>query len=118
MPCLPDLERTAHHGVNVVFVLGLTLYLDLLFLLRIILADISRSRALLDTGFLGRGAAHLSSALGDLGRSLGAAREGSISLVGGALAAATVQLRAEAVIGTLCAGHVLVARVDRDLLPL
>lgn len=116
-PCLPDLKRTAHHGVNLVLVLGLTLCLDLLFLLRIILAGVSRSRsrsrALLATGLLGRGAADLSGALGDLGRGLGAARDGGV-----ALGAAAVQLGADSVVGTLRAGYVLVARVDGNLVPL
>lgn len=114
---MPDLERTAHHGINLVLVIGLTLCLDLLLLLRIILAGVSRgrgrSRALLATGLLGGGAANLSGALGDLGRGLGAARDGGVTL-----AAAVIQLRAESVVGTLRAGHVLVARVNGNLVPL
>lgn len=112
---MPDLERTAHHGVTVVLTLRLSLCLDLLFLPRIILTGVSRSRsrALLATGLLGGGAADLSGALGDLGRGLGAARDGGV-----ALAAAAVQLRAESGVGSLRAGHILVARVNGNLLPL
>lgn len=117
---MPDLERTAHHGVGLILVLGLTLDLDLLVLLDIILASVcsSSSRALLATGLLGRGAADLSGALGDLGRGLGVARDGGVALVGRALAAAAVQLGAEAGVGALRAGDVLVARLDGNLLPL